>query len=43
LFNLNKIENVYLAVGPTDLRKSIDGLSMIHGIVVIVQSIQRGR
>jgi len=29
LFNLNKIENVYLAVGPTDLRKSIDGLSLI--------------
>jgi transposase len=29
LFNLNDIENVYLAVGPTDLRKSIDGLSLI--------------
>ena len=29
MFNLNKIENVYLAVGPTDLRKSIDGLSLI--------------
>jgi transposase len=29
LFNLSDIENVYLAVGPTDLRKSIDGLSLI--------------
>lgn len=29
MFNLNDIENVYLAVGPTDLRKSIDGLSLI--------------
>jgi transposase len=29
LFNLGKIENVYLAVGSTDLRKSIDGLSLI--------------
>lgn len=29
MFNLNEIENVYLAVGPTDLRKSIDGLSLI--------------
>lgn len=29
MFNLNEIENVYLAVGPTDLRKSIDGLSII--------------
>ena len=32
MFNLNEIENVYLAVGPTDLRKSIDGL------VIIVQT-----
>jgi transposase len=32
LFNLKEIVNVYLAVGPTDLRKSIDGL------VVIVQT-----
>jgi transposase len=29
LLNLSDIENVYLAVGPTDLRKSIDGLSLI--------------
>ena len=29
MFNLSDIENVYLAVGPTDLRKSIDGLSLI--------------
>jgi transposase len=29
LFNLNEIKNVYLAVGSTDLRKSIDGLSVI--------------
>jgi len=29
LFNLSEVENVYLAVGPTDLRKSIDGLSLI--------------
>lgn len=29
MFNLETIENVYLAVGPTDLRKSIDGLSLI--------------
>jgi len=29
LFNLSEIENVYLVVGPTDLRKSIDGLSLI--------------
>ncbi|MDD4000102.1 MAG: IS66 family insertion sequence element accessory protein TnpB [Bacilli bacterium] len=26
---MSDIENVYLAVGPTDLRKSIDGLSLI--------------
>ncbi len=32
MFNLKEIVNVYLAVGPTDLRKSIDGL------VVIVQT-----
>ena len=29
MFNLSEIENVYLVVGPTDLRKSIDGLSLI--------------
>ena len=29
MFNLSDIENVYLAMGPTDLRKSIDGLSLI--------------
>ncbi|MFA6984295.1 MAG: IS66 family insertion sequence element accessory protein TnpB [Sedimentibacter sp.] len=29
MFNLSEVENVYLAVGPTDLRKSIDGLSLI--------------
>lgn len=29
MFNLSEIENVYLAVGPTDLRKPIDGLSLI--------------
>ncbi len=29
MLNINKVENVYLAVGTTDLRKSIDGLSAI--------------
>lgn len=29
MFNLREINHVYLAVGPTDLRKSIDGLSVI--------------
>ena len=29
MFNLKEIENVYLAVGSTDLRKSIDGLSLM--------------
>ncbi|MFA6692993.1 MAG: IS66 family insertion sequence element accessory protein TnpB [Acholeplasmataceae bacterium] len=29
MFNLSEIENVYLAVGATDLRKSIDGLSLM--------------
>ncbi|AWK50023.1 hypothetical protein DIC82_02470 [Clostridium beijerinckii] len=32
MFNLNKVNTVYLACGITDLRKSIDGL------VVIVQT-----
>ena len=27
MFNLNKVNTVYLACGITDLRKSIDGLS----------------
>ena len=29
MLNINKVEHVYLAVGITDLRKSIDGLSAI--------------
>ena len=29
MFNLNQIQNVYLATGITDLRKSIDGLVTI--------------
>ena len=29
MFNINKINTVYLACGVTDLRKSIDGLVMI--------------
>ena len=35
MFNLNEIENVYLAVGPTDLRKAINGL-----VVIVQQSFQ---
>lgn len=29
MLNINKVDTVYLACGLTDLRKSIDGLSMI--------------
>lgn len=29
MFNKNRIDQVYLALGATDLRKSIDGLSLI--------------
>lgn len=29
MFNKNHITQVYLALGPTDLRKSIDGLALI--------------
>ena len=29
MFNLDKIKNVYLAIEPMDLRKSIDGLVLI--------------
>jgi len=29
MFNEHRIDQVYLALGPTDLRKSIDGLSII--------------
>ena len=29
MLNIDKVEKVYLAVGTTDLRKSIDGLSVI--------------
>jgi len=29
MLNIHKVEHVYLAVGTTDLRKSIDGLSAI--------------
>jgi transposase len=29
MFNKNRIDQVYLALGSTDLRKSIDGLSLI--------------
>ncbi len=32
MLNINKVEHVYLAVGVTDLRKSIDGLSAIVSI-----------
>lgn len=29
MLNQNKVDKVYLALGPTDLRKSIDGLALI--------------
>ena len=29
MFNVNKVNTIYLACGITDLRKSIDGLIMI--------------
>ncbi len=29
MLNIGKVEHIYLAVGTTDLRKSIDGLSVI--------------
>lgn len=29
MFNLNKVDTIYLACGITDLRKSIDGLVVI--------------
>ena len=29
MLNINRIEHVYLALGPTDLRKSIDGLAVL--------------
>ncbi len=29
MFNIDKIDTVYIACGVTDLRKSIDGLIMI--------------
>ena len=29
MFNIDKIDTVYIACGATDLRKSIDGLIMI--------------
>lgn len=29
MFSSNRIHQVYLALGPTDLRKSIDGLSIL--------------
>ncbi|WP_132996477.1 IS66 family insertion sequence element accessory protein TnpB [Sporanaerobacter acetigenes] len=29
MLNINPIEHVYLALGPTDLRKSIDGLAVL--------------
>ena len=29
MLNKNRIDKVYLAVGPTDLRKSIDGLAVL--------------
>ena len=29
MFNVNKVKTVYLACGVTDLRKSIDGLTII--------------
>lgn len=31
MFNENRIDQVFLAIGSTDLRKSIDGLSIIVG------------
>lgn len=33
MLNINNVEKVYLAVGITDLRKSIDGLSVIVSAV----------
>lgn len=33
MLNIDKVEQVYLAVGVTDLRKSIDGLSAITAAV----------